>query len=192
MFQNITTNYNGMSALLEVLTIIAISFALGYLLHYLLTKRLLSSDVLEDERDEVAAVSRLPEKHEVVYDEADAEELLENVTEEPSPLSEPTEERPRIDTGRMVAVLGKTYAFDDLKLVEGIGPAIEKHLKHAGIETWADLASADLDRLRSILDDAGPNYRIHNPKTWPDQASLARDGKWDELKEFQDFLSGGV
>ena len=27
--------------------------------------------------------------------------------------------------------------------------------------------------------------------SWPEQAQLASDGKWDELKELQDKLDGG-
>lgn len=32
---------------------------------------------------------------------------------------------------------------------------------------------------------------MHDPTTWPDQAALARDGKWDELKKWQDELNKG-
>jgi large subunit ribosomal protein L27 len=81
--------------------------------------------------------------------------------------------------------------LDDLKIVEGIGPKIEQLLKEGGINTWAELAAADVDRLKEILDAAGPRYQIHNPTTWPAQAKFAADGKFDELKEYQDMLLGG-
>ena len=32
---------------------------------------------------------------------------------------------------------------------------------------------------------------MHVPDTWPQQAQLATDGKWDELKVLQDKLDGG-
>jgi predicted flap endonuclease-1-like 5' DNA nuclease len=80
---------------------------------------------------------------------------------------------------------------DDLKRIEGIGPKIEHLLKSAGIETWAQLAAADADTLREILARAGERYRIHDSKSWPDQARLAADGRWEELSEFQDVLLGG-
>ncbi len=80
---------------------------------------------------------------------------------------------------------------DDLKRVEGIGPKIEKLLNDHNVWTFGQLSTTSVDRLRSILDDAGPNYRISDPTTWPRQAELAGDGKWDELKEYQDYLSGG-
>lgn len=80
---------------------------------------------------------------------------------------------------------------DDLKKVEGIGPKIEGLLNADGIMTWRQLSQAQHDRLKRILDDAGPRYRIHDPTTWPRQAGLAADGKWDELEKLQDELKGG-
>lgn len=81
--------------------------------------------------------------------------------------------------------------LDDLKIVEGIGPKIEQLLKEGGINTWAELAAAAVDRLKEILDAAGPRYQIHDPSTWPAQAKFAAEGKFDELKEYQDVLTGG-
>jgi predicted flap endonuclease-1-like 5' DNA nuclease len=80
---------------------------------------------------------------------------------------------------------------DDLKIVEGIGPKIEKLCNDNGIWTWRQLADTSVEFLRKMLDDAGPNYRISKPETWPKQAELAAEGKMDELKEYQDFLLGG-
>ena len=80
---------------------------------------------------------------------------------------------------------------DDLKVVEGIGPKIEGLLKDGGINDWAALAAATEDRLREILAAAGKRYQLANPATWSKQAELAAAGKWEELKEYQDFLSGG-
>jgi large subunit ribosomal protein L27 len=81
--------------------------------------------------------------------------------------------------------------LDDLKIVEGIGPKIEQLLKEGGINTWAELSVADVDRLKEILDAAGPRYQIHDPSTWPAQAKFASEGKFEELKEYQEMLTGG-
>jgi hypothetical protein len=48
-----------------------------------------------------------------------------------------------------------------------------------------------LDRLRKILSSAGEHYCIHDPKSWPDQAKLASEGRWEELDELQEVLLGG-
>jgi predicted flap endonuclease-1-like 5' DNA nuclease len=86
---------------------------------------------------------------------------------------------------------GKKWKSDDLKIVEGIGPKIEELLHEAGIKTWQALSETSADRLKEILDAAGPSFQIHDPGTWPQQAGLAAAGKWDELKKLQDDLSGG-
>ncbi|MEL7250784.1 MAG: helix-hairpin-helix domain-containing protein, partial [Bacteroidota bacterium] len=80
---------------------------------------------------------------------------------------------------------------EDLKLVEGIGPKIEGLLKDAGINNWAELAATSVERIKEILAAAGGRYRLAKPDTWPEQARLASEGKWVQLKEYQDFLDGG-
>ncbi|MDX1407300.1 MAG: hypothetical protein R3330_04180 [Saprospiraceae bacterium] len=88
-------------------------------------------------------------------------------------------------------VLGSKVSANDLKIVEGIGPKIEEILRGKGIKTWAKLAQARLPELRKILEDAGPRYRLANPKTWPRQARMAAKGEWKKLKAYQETLKGG-
>ena len=80
---------------------------------------------------------------------------------------------------------------DDLKTIEGIGPKIAELLNNAGITTFAQLADSDDATVQQVLIDAGPSFNRHDATTWNEQAALARDGKWDELKELQDRLKGG-
>ena len=85
----------------------------------------------------------------------------------------------------------KAPKLDDLKIIEGVGPKIETLLKEGGINTWAELAEAPVERIKEILDAAGPRYQIHDPSSWPAQAKFAAEGNWDELKEYQEMLIGG-
>jgi predicted flap endonuclease-1-like 5' DNA nuclease len=80
---------------------------------------------------------------------------------------------------------------DDLKILEGVGPRIETLLHDAGIKTFATLASTSPSRLTEILHAAGPSYQIHDPSTWPQQARLAAEGRWNELRTWQFELSRG-
>jgi len=86
---------------------------------------------------------------------------------------------------------GKKWKSDDLKIVEGIGPKIEELLHNAGIKTWKALSETSADHLQEILIAAGPTFQIHDPGTWAQQAGLADEGKWDELKKWQDELDAG-
>jgi predicted flap endonuclease-1-like 5' DNA nuclease len=108
---------------------------------------------------------------EAVTKEVVAAKVEETVTEEPaSPPPEP----------------------DDLKMIEGIGPKISGVLQAAGITTFAQLAEASIGQLEQILEEANPNLlRLAKPGTWPEQAQLAAEGKWEELEKLQDDLHGG-
>ena len=86
------------------------------------------------------------------------------------------------------AAAPKKAKADDLKKIEGIGPKIAETLVAGGIVTFADLAKAKPAKISEIIADVRGN---HIPDTWPQQAKLAADGKWDELKELQDKLDGG-
>ncbi len=77
---------------------------------------------------------------------------------------------------------------DDLKKVEGIGPKIAATLAEAGITTFAELANTEASKIAEIIADVRGN---HVTDTWPAQAKLAAEGKWDELKKWQDELDGG-
>lgn len=118
------------------------------------------------------------------------EEVIEVV--KAAPIIEVIEEAPAAEkkSATIKTVLGNIKQ-DDLKIVEGIGPKIEGLLKDGGIHTWAELAVAPVERLQEILNEAGPRYQMHDPGTWPAQAKFADEGKWEELKEYQDMLIGG-
>jgi predicted flap endonuclease-1-like 5' DNA nuclease len=94
------------------------------------------------------------------------------------------EETVETDTGS--AGEAETAQPDDLIRIEGIGPKISTIVVAAGITSFAELEATDVQQLRAILDEAG----IHttNPSTWPEQARLAAQGKWDELQELQDTI----
>ena len=78
---------------------------------------------------------------------------------------------------------------DNLKIIEGIGPKIESLLNKSDVYSFVDVVNVGILWLQDILDEAGTKYQIHNPKTWPDQAELAMEEKWSELKEYQDLLT---
>ena len=88
-------------------------------------------------------------------------------------------------------VFGKTVKENDLTIVEGIGPKIQQLFHNNNIKTWKSLSNCSVAKCQNILDDAGEAYRIHNPGTWPKQARMAYEGKWEKLLKWQDELDGG-
>lgn len=90
------------------------------------------------------------------------------------------------DTGINFAAI---FDQDNLQIVEGIGPKVEKLLKKNGISTLALLAATTPDTLKQILADN--KLQMMNPDSWPKQAKLASEDKWGELIELQKFLDTG-
>lgn len=100
------------------------------------------------------------------------------------------------DTVASAAPTPKTEAkeissADDLTKVEGIGPKAAEAFQAAGISSFAELAAKSSDELKAILDAAEGRFGAMDPTTWPEQAKMAADGMWDELKKWQDELDGG-
>ena len=86
----------------------------------------------------------------------------------------------------------KAAKADDLKKIEGAGPKAAEALVAAGLDTFAKVAKADPAKLSEILTEASSRLSHLVTTTWPKQAGLAAEGKWDELKELQDRLDGGI
>ena len=95
---------------------------------------------------------------------------------------------PKKEVATKKAAAPKATKADDLKKVEGIGPKIAETLVAAGISTFAELAKATPAKIAEIIADVRGN---HVTDTWPAQAKMAAEGKWDELKKWQDELDGG-
>jgi predicted flap endonuclease-1-like 5' DNA nuclease len=79
---------------------------------------------------------------------------------------------------------------EDLKVIEGIGPAIERLLHNHGVTTFRNLADTPVERLDQILSEANLR-RLADPGTWPEQASLAAARDWEGLARLQGTLKAG-
>lgn len=80
---------------------------------------------------------------------------------------------------------------DNLTKIEGIGKKIESLLYKNNIHTYKQLSKATIKSLKEILETGGSKYAMHNPGTWPKQAKLAAQAKWDDLELLQKKLIGG-
>ncbi len=84
-----------------------------------------------------------------------------------------------------------TAVANDLTKIEGISPAVAEVLNIAGIQSYTDLANLSPAALKEMMNEAGDDFSFRDTATWPQQASFAAEGKWDELKTWQDELQGG-
>ena len=104
---------------------------------------------------------------------------------------EPKAEAPKGETKKAAPKKSAAKA-DDLKKIEGAGPKAAEALVNAGLDTFAKVAKANPEALSAILTEASSRLSHIVTDTWPKQAKLAADGKWDELKALQDKLDGGI
>jgi len=77
--------------------------------------------------------------------------------------------------------------IDNFSKIDGIGPKVSAFLRFSGIKTFSKLASADVAELREILVAENPSLlRLTDPSTWSEQARMAAEGEWDDLKALQE------
>ncbi len=104
--------------------------------------------------------------------------------------AKPKQESAKVEKKKILEPVNQnSNTSDNLKLINGIGPAIEKHLKAAGINTFAQLAKLTVLKLKAILiERGGTRYKNFNSISWAEQAKLAAAGKMEELKILQEKL----
>jgi small subunit ribosomal protein S2 len=145
----------------------------------------------EEEKKEKEAKKEAPK--------AEAELTPEKVETKAAPVVEKAPE-PTVDIEPIKEEVKKEKAApkkaktesDDLTKIEGVGPKAAEALTNAGMGTYADLAKGDANKIKEVLTEASSRMAHLDPTSWPKQAQMAADGKWDELKVWQDNTKGGV
>jgi small subunit ribosomal protein S2 len=116
-----------------------------------------------------------------------AEPVVEAVEEAPVKAEAKKEEAPKKEETK-----AKKDEADDLTKIEGIGPKAAEALVNAGLSTYEALAGGDPEKIKELLTEASSRLAHLDPGSWPKQAKMAAEGKWDELKEWQENVKGGV
>ncbi len=160
----------------------AVAKAMRYKLRRISDMKYSSADLPDWETSEEV----IPENAEMeaeVEPEVDEVEVVEKTQEEANDDASPV-----VETAEKKETEALTET-NDLTKIEGIGPVIAKTLAEKGITTFAALADAKDEDVQEMIKEVKGN---HQAGTWNEQAALARDGKWDELKTLQDVLDGGI
>jgi len=76
-----------------------------------------------------------------------------------------------------------SFLPDDLTLILGIGSELNATLVAAGISTYAELARREPAELAPFAAAVGLDMIL--PRSWPEQATLAAEGRWAELYALQ-------
>ncbi len=67
----------------------------------------------------------------------------------------------------------KTDVKNDLKIIKGIGPVLEKNLNDLNITAYDQIAKMTIKDMTKLLNDAGINAKIYDLSGWKSQAKLA-------------------
>jgi predicted flap endonuclease-1-like 5' DNA nuclease len=121
-------------------------------------------------------------------------QLAGNTMEAPAKMKagESALARDPVDLGRKLKPASPPESrTDDLTLIEGIGPKISRVLRKAGIRTFKELGESSSLRLTQILSEAGIPLGLANPETWPEQARLAAEGRWEDFEALKAQLYRG-
>ena len=75
-------------------------------------------------------------------------------------------------------------AADDLKLISGVGPVLERNMNAVGITTWAQVAKLTPEQIAAVEGELGFKGRVSRDK-WLEQAdALATGGVAEYVKRF--------
>ena len=130
----------------------------------------LRGDVLEQAKKILNKGEELVE--EAMEPKKAAKKVKKNVTKAKTKVQETA----KVATKKATATAGKVVATatavvkDDLKLINGIGPKLEKMFNEGGIQTFAQLAKASEAKIKGILEKAGPIFKNANFSEWVNQA----------------------
>ena len=132
--------------------------------------------------------------HRQALSEIQIESIAASGAKKATKKAAPKKEEVKVEASKVVAkkAAPKKVKADDLKKIEGAGPKAAEALVNAGVDTFAKVANTDAAKLSEILSEASSRLSHIVTDTWPKQAALAAEGKWDELKELQDRLDGGI
>ena len=180
MFENITQSSSFTNASLEIGIMLLGAFLLGMIVAWIIKPRkyiiqkVVSASAIAWATSYSA--SKKSKKNRTLVDTDEDDEFYEDETDEI--ISVKKEKKQKAEK-------------DNLQMIEGVGPKIEKLMNKHGVRTFADVVSSDVTGLEDILLAGWPRYQVHSPTTWPDQARLAMQGKWSELEEYQGILNRG-
>lgn len=77
-----------------------------------------------------------------------------------------------------------TAKKDNLKVIKGIGPVLEKSLYELGITNYSQIASMTEENLSELLKKEGINPKRYDLSGWKTQAALAEKGDFNAVKNW--------
>lgn len=81
-------------------------------------------------------------------------------------------------------IVEKVEETNDLKVIKGIGPVLEKSLNELNVTAYSQIAKMTIKNMTKLLTDAGINAKIYDLSGWKAQAKLALKGDMEAVKNW--------
>lgn len=114
------------------------------------------------------------------------EEALNTVNEkldDNKPAKKKTTKKKEVAVEKAI-IIEKVEETNDLKVIKGIGPVLEKSLNDLNITAYSQIAKMTIKNMTKILNDAGINAKIYDLSGWKAQAKLALKGDMEAVKNW--------
>jgi predicted flap endonuclease-1-like 5' DNA nuclease len=82
-------------------------------------------------------------------------------------------------------IVAKTEVVDNLKVIKGIGPVLEKSLNDLNITAYDQISKMTLKDMTKLLTDGGINAKIYDLAGWKAQSKLALEGDMEAVKNWE-------
>jgi predicted flap endonuclease-1-like 5' DNA nuclease len=211
---DITKDYRGVDATIEILIMLFVAALLGFAIGYFI-RRPKKEYIFDNNETEISFAKSIQETETSKANNKKEKLVIQNEVSETLAISDDNQKAtakktknniqpekeikvtPKVEvsntekTPKTSKRTSKVLKTEDLTLIEGIGPAISKWLNENGINSMEQLAETKVDTLQEILDKAGSRFVIHTPATWPMQAGVYLSGDKDAFEALKKELKGG-
>lgn len=161
------------------------------------------AEEMKDKIEKEVANNQLVKKAEQISDKLkknisetieDVKEKIEDYTEEAlntvneklddsKPVKKKTTKKKEAAVEQAI-IIEKVEETNDLKVIKGIGPVLEKSLNELNITAYSQIAKMTIKNMTKILNDAGINAKIYDLSGWKAQAKLALKGDMEAVKNW--------
>ncbi|WP_445747896.1 hypothetical protein [Polaribacter sp.] len=112
------------------------------------------------------------------------EDILAEEPKKAAPKNKKTTPKKKVETPKTEVVVEKSDVVNDLKIIKGIGPVLEKSLNELNVTSYEQIANMSIKDLTNLLDNAGINAKIYDLSGWKAQAKLAMKGDLEAVKNW--------
>jgi predicted flap endonuclease-1-like 5' DNA nuclease len=112
------------------------------------------------------------------------DEILADEPKKEAPKAKKAAPKKKEKTSKVEVVVEKSAIVDDLKIIKGIGPVLEKSLNELNITAYEQIAKMTIKDLTNLLNNAGVNAKIYDLNGWKAQAKLAMKGDFEAVKNW--------